>query len=117
MVLGSRFTEKQLTKVVFQEELVFLFYCSTESVNETNIYGSNFWISCYQSRSNYDFCTQLSKRLSRARSSYSFKKKKLRINEISVNMQERQGGQSSITPLKSAYYMIKVSLAILMQKS
>ena len=42
MVLGSRFTEKQLTKVVFQEELVFLFYCSTESVNETNIYGSNF---------------------------------------------------------------------------
>ena len=50
MVLGSRFTEKQLTKVVFQEELVFLFYCSTESVNETNIYGSNFWISCYQSR-------------------------------------------------------------------
>ncbi len=31
-------------------------------------------------------------------------------------MQERQGGQSSITPFKSAYYMIKVSLAILMQK-
>ena len=29
---------------------------------------------------------------------------------------KRQGGQSSITPLKSAYYMIKVSLAILMQK-
>ena len=44
-------------------------------------------------------------------------KEKLRINEISVNMQERQGGQSSITPFKSAYYMIKVSLAILMQKS
>lgn len=43
-------------------------------------------------------------------------KKSLRIKEISVNMQERQGGQSSITPLKSAYYMIKVSLAILMQK-
>ena len=61
MVLGSRFTEKQLTKVVFQEELVFLFYCSTESVNETNIYGSNFWISCYQSRSNYDFCTHYPK--------------------------------------------------------
>ena len=59
---------------------------------------------------------QLSKRLSRTRSTYSLKKKNLRINEISVNMQERQGGQSSITPLKSAYYMIKVSLAILMQK-
>ncbi|WP_028400722.1 glycosyltransferase family 2 protein [Ectobacillus panaciterrae] len=44
------------------------------------------------------------------------KKKGLRIKEISVNMQERQGGKSSITPLKSVYYMIKVSLAIFMQK-
>ena len=75
MVLGSRFTEKQHIKVVFPEESVFLFYCPIESTNKTNIYGSNFWISCYQSRSNYNFCTQLSKRLSRTRSSYSFKKK------------------------------------------
>ena len=55
MVLGSRFTEKQHIKVVFPEESVFLFYCPIESTNKTNIYGSNFWISCYQSRSNYNF--------------------------------------------------------------
>ncbi len=42
------------------------------------------------------------------------KKKNLRIKEISVNMQERQGRQSSITHLKSVYYMIKVNLSILM---
>lgn len=36
------------------------------------------------------------------------------IKEISVEMQERQGGHSSISGLKSAHYMIKVSLAILM---
>lgn len=44
------------------------------------------------------------------------KRNKKRIKEISVNMKERQGGRSSITPLKSVYYMIKVSLSILMQK-
>ena len=36
-----------------------------------------------------------------------------RIKEIPVIMQERQGGVSSISPLKSVYYMIKVSMAIL----
>lgn len=36
------------------------------------------------------------------------------IKEVSVEMRERQGGHSSISGLKSAHYMIKVSLAILM---
>lgn len=43
-------------------------------------------------------------------------KRKMVIKEQSVNMRERQGGQSSITPLKSIYYMSKVTLSILMQK-
>ncbi len=37
-----------------------------------------------------------------------------RIREVSVKMVERQGGQSSISGLKSAHYMIKVILAMLM---
>lgn len=37
------------------------------------------------------------------------------IEEIPVIMKERQGGASSITPQKSIYYMIKVSIAILME--
>ena len=41
-------------------------------------------------------------------------KNKFTIKEVSVEMQERQGGFSSISGLKSAHYMIKVSLAILM---
>lgn len=35
-----------------------------------------------------------------------------RILEVPVIMKEREGGVSSISPLKSIYYMIKVSLAI-----
>jgi glycosyltransferase involved in cell wall biosynthesis len=38
----------------------------------------------------------------------------LRLVEIPVQMRERQGGRSSITPLKSGYYMLKVILAITM---
>lgn len=36
------------------------------------------------------------------------------IKEVPVEMAERQGGESSISGLKSAYYMIKVILAMLM---
>lgn len=37
----------------------------------------------------------------------------LRVREIPVTMKPRGGGRSSITPLRSAYYMFKVILAIL----
>ncbi len=43
----------------------------------------------------------------------TFKRAGLRIVEIPVTMNPRYGGQSSITPLRSAYYMIKVIMAIL----
>lgn len=39
-----------------------------------------------------------------------------RVAERPVKMRERQGGVSSINPLKSVYYMIKVTLAILLAR-
>jgi len=39
-------------------------------------------------------------------------KAKLSMVEVAVHMRERTGGTSSITPLRSVYYMIKVLLAI-----
>ena len=36
----------------------------------------------------------------------------LQMREVPVRMQERQGGRSSISSIESAYYMIKVMLAI-----
>jgi glycosyltransferase involved in cell wall biosynthesis len=35
-----------------------------------------------------------------------------RVREVAVEMRERQGGSSSITPWRSGYYMLKVLLAI-----
>lgn len=40
-------------------------------------------------------------------------KKGFSIMEVPVRMNERAGGRSSITPMKSVYYMVKVFLAIL----
>lgn len=42
-------------------------------------------------------------------------RKGLKINEVPVNMSRRKGGKSSITPVKSIYYMIKVTLALVLQ--
>lgn len=39
-----------------------------------------------------------------------------RIKEIPVKMRERAGGTSSINLWKSVYYMIKVSLAIIIRR-
>jgi hypothetical protein len=37
---------------------------------------------------------------------------RLRLEEVPVRMRERAGGASSITALRSIYYMTKVSLAL-----
>ncbi len=36
----------------------------------------------------------------------------LKVTEVSVEMRQRRAGQSSITPIRSAYYMVKVLLGI-----
>lgn len=43
-------------------------------------------------------------------------RKGARIVEVPVEMRERQGGSSSINPLRSIYYMIKVSLALILAR-
>ncbi len=40
-------------------------------------------------------------------------RQKFRVSEVPVKMHERQEGRSSITSLKSIYYLIKVSLAVI----
>jgi glycosyltransferase involved in cell wall biosynthesis len=40
-------------------------------------------------------------------------RQRLRLREVAVSMRLRDSGHSSITPLRSAYYVIKVTLAVL----
>ena len=39
-----------------------------------------------------------------------------KIQEVPVEMRERQGGVSSINPMRSAYYMLKVSMALILSR-
>lgn len=41
-------------------------------------------------------------------------RKGCRITEVATEMRQRETGKSSITPLKSVYYMVKVTLSVLM---
>ena len=43
-------------------------------------------------------------------------RRNMRVEEIPVVMKEREGGVSSISMKKSVYYMIKVTLAILIER-
>ncbi|RED55346.1 glycosyltransferase family 2 protein [Cohnella lupini] len=43
------------------------------------------------------------------------KKHRLRILEVPVEMDRRQAGRSSITPIRSMYYMLKVTLSIMIK--
>ena len=36
----------------------------------------------------------------------------MRTEEVAVDMRNRTGGRSSITPVRSVYYMVKVLLAV-----
>ncbi len=40
-------------------------------------------------------------------------KHRLRLLEVPVSMREREHGSSSITAIRSAYYVLKVTLALL----
>lgn len=46
----------------------------------------------------------------------SILRKKMKVVEVPVIMRERDGGVSSISPRKSIYYMLKVSLAIIIER-
>ena len=43
-------------------------------------------------------------------------RKKFKVVEVPVVMKERESGQSSINMSKSVYYMVKVTLAILIER-
>ena len=43
-------------------------------------------------------------------------RKGLKVAEVPVIMREREGGVSSISMKKSVYYMVKVTLAILIER-
>jgi glycosyltransferase involved in cell wall biosynthesis len=44
------------------------------------------------------------------------KRREFKLKEVSIEMSQRTGGKSSINPFKSVYFMIKVSMAIVIDR-
>ena len=63
------------------------------------------------------FCEHYSKDYPEPESNILALKNKLRVLEVPVTMRERQGGVSSIKALQPIYYMLKVSLGILISST
>lgn len=118
MVIGSRYVEKtdyrgaltrRLGSWVFTGLLKVLtgltIYDSTSGFRAVNKEIIRFFADCYpQDYPEVDVIVRL-------------RKNGFRLLELPVEMHERKGGTSSITAFKSVYYMIKVSLSLLINST
>lgn len=77
----------------------------TDPTSGFRLYGARA-LALFDRSYSYDYPEPESLALARAM--------KLRITEVPVTMRERQGGSSSIAGLKAPYYMLKVTMAVLL---
>ena len=116
MVIGSRFIEKEgfqtsfmrRTGIKFLKSLIKL-CCGVTVLDNT----SGFRATC--AGLNEYFSQHYAQDYPEPEAIIAAVKAGYRVKEVPVVMRERQGGVSSIRPLHSIYYMVKVSLAIIMR--
>jgi glycosyltransferase involved in cell wall biosynthesis len=114
MIIGSRFLETEGFKstslrrvgIIFFRKLIQL--CIKQHITDP----TSGFRACNQKVINL-FAQRYPKDYPEPESIVFLNRHKLLIKEIPVIMNQRMGGVSSINPTKSIYYMIKVSLAIL----
>lgn len=116
LVIGSRFLEKTNYQSSFMRGAGIRFFSRFVSL----LCGTSF----YDTTSGYRaanrkviglFSKYYPKDYPEAETIVYASKRGIRVKEIPVDMNQRQGGKSSITPLKSIYYMIKVTFALILQ--
>lgn len=116
LVIGSRFLKETEYESSFMRQVGINFFSKLVSI----LCGTTY----YDTTSGYRaanktvialFSTYYPKDYPEVETIVYASKKGLRVKEVSVDMNQRQGGKSSITPLKSIYYMIKVTFALLLR--
>lgn len=117
MVIGSRFIEKEgfqssglrRVGIRFFTALIKLFTKATitDPTSGLRMVGKNVLQL---------FATDYPKDYPEPESVVAMLRKGMKIQEIPVIMKEREGGVSSISMKKSVYYMVKVSLAIIIER-
>ncbi|MBU5448995.1 glycosyltransferase family 2 protein [Acetivibrio sp. MSJd-27] len=116
MVIGSRFVEKSDYKPSFFRKLGILFFSKLISL----LTGEKFTdtTSGYRAVNRKVmelFAKYYPSDYPEPETIVYLKRHGMKIKEIPTLMNERKTGKSSITPLKSVYYMIKVTFCLLLQ--
>lgn len=115
MVLGSRYVEKTDYKAPFARRMGMVVFSTVVSmINRQPIKDTTSGYRAVSKKVIAYFVDNYPTDYPEVEALILLKKAGFRIREIPVTMAERAHGESSITPLRSVYYMVKVLLAIFM---
>ena len=116
MVIGSRFIKKTEYKSARAQKAGILFFSKLVSVLcRKNYYDTTSGYRAVNRKVIELFSEYYPKDYPEVETIVYASNRGIRITEVSVNMNKRQGGKSSITPLRAIYYMIKVTCVLLLQ--
>ena len=115
VTIGSRFLVKTLYRSAWPRRLgIYLLSKTIQSVVRKNFTDPTSGFRAYNQKALRIVASHYSTDYPEPDAIVTLLKNELRVIEISVEMDARLSGSSSITPFKSGYYMFKVSLAIIL---
>ncbi|KJR47076.1 Glycosyltransferase involved in cell wall biogenesis [Desulfosporosinus sp. I2] len=115
VTIGSRFLEKTSYKSAWPRRLgIYLLSKTIQSVVRKSYTDPTSGFRAYNQKALRIVSSHYSTDYPEPDAIVTLLKNGLRVIEISVEMDARLSGSSSITPFKSGYYMFKVSLAIIL---
>lgn len=118
MVIGSRFIENQGFQSTFMRRIGIVYFTRLiRALTGKTITDPTSGFRMAGRDVIRMFATQYPKDYPEPESIVTLLKNDMKVLEVPVRMKERQGGESSIKMTNSVYYMIKVSLAILVENS
>lgn len=116
MVIGSRFIENTNYKASVMRKIGINFFSKLVSILcKEKYYDTTSGYRAVNKKCIKLFSCYYPKDYPEVEAIVFAKKRGIRIKEVSVSMDERIQGKSSITPLKAAYYMFKVTCTTLLQ--
>ncbi len=111
MVIGSRFVEKSDYKGSVMRRIgIFYFYFLLYALTKVKVKDPTSGYRIVNKKIIEEYTHYYPVDYPEVEVIVHLSKRKYRIKETKVEMNDRQGGVSSITPVKSIYYMIKVTV-------
>lgn len=117
LCIGSRFLDiKSFTSSLLRQVGIRFFVWLISVLSGVKVTDPTSGFRVYSKRAIMRFAEQYPDDYPEPEALFWCARNKLQVGEYPVIMHERQGGQSSIRYFKTVYYMLKVSLAILIDR-